>query len=57
MFTVAQTMQLFEILWLESHAILQEMATLAIIREIADSNLKTGRYSLKSGVSQIMRES
>ena len=30
---------------------LQEIATLAIIWEISDSNLETGRYSLKSGVS------
>ena len=29
---------------------LQEIATLAIIWEISDSNLETGRYSLKSGV-------
>ena len=36
---------------------LQEIATLAIIREIWDTNLETGRYSLKSGVSRIIRES
>ena len=36
---------------------LQEIATLAIIREISDSNLETGRYSPKSGVSRISRES
>ena len=36
---------------------LQEIVTLAIIREISDSNLGTGRYSLKSGVSWIIWES
>ena len=36
---------------------LQEIATLAIIREISDSHLETGRYSPKSGVSRIIRES
>ena len=35
----------------------QEIATLAIIREISDPDLETGRYGPKSGVSQIMRES
>ena len=32
---------------------LQEIATLAIIREISDSNLETGRYGPKSLVSRI----
>ena len=36
---------------------LQEIATLAITREISDSNLETGRYSPKCGVSRISRES
>ena len=36
---------------------LQEIATLAIIWEISDSNLETGRYGPKSGVSRIIRES
>ena len=36
---------------------LQEIATLAITREISDSNLETGRYGPKSGVSRIIRES
>ena len=36
---------------------LQEIATLAIIWEISDSNLETMRYSLKSGVSWIIWES
>ena len=36
---------------------LQEIATLAIIQEISDSNLETGRYSPTSGVSRISRES
>ena len=34
-------------------SILQEMATLAIIQEISDSNLETGRYGPKSGVSHL----
>ena len=32
---------------------LQEIATLEIIREISDSNLETGRYGPKSGVSRL----
>ena len=36
---------------------LQEIATLAIIREISDSNLETERYGPKSGVSQVVQES
>ena len=36
---------------------LQEIATLAIIREISDSNLETGRYGPKSGLSRIIQES
>ena len=36
---------------------LQEIATLVIIREISDSNLETGRYGPKPGVSRIIRES
>ena len=36
---------------------LQEIANFAIIREIPDINLETGRYGSKSGVSQIIRES
>ena len=35
----------------------QEIAVLAIIREISDSNLETGRYGPKFGVSRIIRES
>ena len=38
-------------------SILQEIATLVIIREIPDSNLETGRYGPKSGVSKIIQES
>ena len=34
----------------------QEIAILAIIREISDSNLETGRYGPKSGVSPIIWE-
>ena len=33
----------------------QEIAVLAIIREISDSNLETGRYGPKFGVSRIIR--
>ena len=36
---------------------LREIATLAIIREISDSNLETRRYSPKFGVSLSIRES
>ena len=36
---------------------LQEIATLAIIQEISDSNLDTGRYGTKSGVSWIIWDS
>ena len=48
--------KIFEILSSESrlYNILQNSA---IIREISYSNLETGRYSPKSGVSQIIRES
>ena len=54
--TVAQTTQN---IWhfMVGKSILQEIATLAIIQEISDSNLETGRYSPKSGVAWIMRES
>ena len=34
----------------------QEIAILAITREISDSNLETGGYGPKSGVSRIIRE-
>ena len=60
MLTVAQTMHIFEILWLESR-VCKKWQTLAIIQEISDSNLETGRYGLpdypKSGVSQIIQGS
>ena len=36
---------------------LQEIATLAIIGEMSDSNLETGRYGPKSGVCRIIQES
>ena len=36
---------------------LKKWQTLAIIREISYSNLETGRYGQKSGVSQIIQES
>ena len=34
----------------------QEIAILAIIREISDSNMETGEYGPKSGASRIIRE-
>ena len=56
MLTVAQTMQ--NILhFMVGKSSLQEIATLAIIQEISDSNLETGRYSPKSGVFLIIQES
>ena len=36
---------------------LQEIATVAIIREISDSNMETGKYGPKAGVSRIIWES
>ena len=36
---------------------LQEIATLVNILEISDSNLETGRYGPKPGVSRIIQES
>ena len=53
---IAQTAQIFDISLSESRIYKKEQ-TSAIIREISDSNLETGRNSLKSGVSQIIRES
>ena len=41
-------------IFIETPGSLQEIATLAIILEISDSNLETGRYSSKSGVSLII---
>ena len=54
--TVAQTTQNIWKLMVGKSSV-QEIATLAIIREISDSNLETGRYSPKSGVFRIIRES
>ena len=56
MLTVAQTTQN---IWnfMVRKSSLPEIAALAIIWEISDSNLETGRYGPKSGVSQIIRES
>ena len=56
MLTVAQITQNILPLMVEKSS-LQEIATLAIIWEISDSNLETGRYGPKSGVSRIIRES
>ena len=47
MLTIAQTTQTIES---------KEITILAIIQEISDSNLETGRYGPKSGVSWIIRE-
>ena len=53
---IAQTKQnIWNFIVRESN--LQKMATLAIIREISDSNLETGRNSLKFEVSLIIQES
>ena len=54
--TVAQTTQNIWKLTVGKSSV-QEIATLAIIREISDSNPETGRYSPKSGVFRIIRES
>ena len=56
MLTVAQTMQNIWHLMVGKSS-LQEIATLAIIQEKTDSDLETGRYGPKSGVSWIMQES
>ena len=58
MLTVRQLKQrkIFEISLPESR-IYKKWQTLAIIWEISDSNLETGRNGSKSGVSQIIRES
>ena len=48
--------KIFDISLSESRIYKKEQ-TSAIIREISDSNLETGRNSLKSGVSRIIRES
>ena len=38
-------------------SILQKISTMAIMREISDSNLDTGRYGPKSAISRIIQES
>ena len=48
--------KIFEISLSESQ-VYKKWQTLVIIREISDSNLETGRYSSKAGVSRIIRES
>ena len=35
---------------MDGKSTLQQISTLAIIREISDSDLEIGRYNLKSGV-------
>ena len=54
----AQTTQNIEILQsiLQFYS-LQEIATLVNILETSDSNLETGRYGPKPGVSRIIQES
>ena len=42
---------------MDGKSTLQQISTLAIIREISDSDLEIGRYNLKSGVSRIIQES
>ena len=48
--------KIFEISLSESQ-VYKKWQTLAIIQEISDSNLETGRYGSKSGVSRIILES
>ena len=48
--------KIFEIS-LSDTRIYKKWQTSAIIREISDSNLETGRNGLKSGVSRIIQES
>ena len=55
MLTVAQTTQNIRNFMVRKS--LQEIATLAIIREVSDSSLDTRRYSPKSGVFRNIRES
>ena len=58
MLTAAQTTQNIEILRLESRVYRKyTVATLVNISQLPDSNLETGRYSPKPGVSQIIWES
>ena len=56
MLTVAQTTQN---IWnfMVGKSSLQEIATLAIIQKISESNMETGKYGPKSGVSRIIWES
>ena len=56
MLTVAQTTQN---IWnfMVGKSSLQEIATLAIIREISASNMETRKHGPKSGVPWIIRES
>ena len=56
MLTAAQTTQHISN-FMVGKSSLQEITSLAIIREISDSNLESGRYSSKSGVSRIIWES
>ena len=56
MLTVAQTTKNISN-FMVGKSSLQEIAPLAIIRAISDSNLETRRYGPKSGVSRIIRES
>ena len=56
MLTVAETTQN---IWnfMVRKSSLQEIATLVIIQVKSDSNLETGRYSPKLGVSRVVQES
>ena len=56
MLTIAQTMKNISN-FMVGKSSLQEIAPLAIIWEISDSNLETRRYGPNSGVSHIIRES
>ena len=54
--TNKQQRKIFEI-FLSGSRVYTKYQTSAIIREIPDINLETGRYGSKSGVSRIIRES
>ena len=56
MLTVARTTQNIWNFMVEKSS-LQEIATLAIIQKISESNMETGKYGPKSGVSRIIWES
>ena len=55
---IAQTMQcIWSYIFLSQSQFYKKWKTLAIIQEILDSNLETGKNGSKSGVSRIIWES